>query len=171
MGKRLTKKEKDLNRKANNAYDNCRYRVKNVSTYSNVSICSEWMNNRRSFIQWYKDNYVENWQVDKDIMGDGTLYSPGTCIMVPPEVNLLFRDSTNGTGYKGVYPNGSGMYYARIRKHSVLETIGTYSTAEEAHQEYLSERAIILHELAEKYSNYPVLSRLLKEEATSCLTR
>jgi len=165
MKKKLTKEEKVLNRKANAAYDNCKYRVKHALTYKGTTICDKWLSSRSEFTEWYKKHCNGDWQIDKDILGNGKHYSPETCLFVPPEVNMLFRDSHSETGYKGVYPAGNGEFYARIRINGKLVTIDRYPTREEAHKQYLIKRAVVLHELSVKYSYSPALSQALKDAA------
>ncbi len=53
-----------------------------------VVVCDEWLNNRDSFFNWAVNNgWEEGLQLDKDIKGNGLLYSPETCCFVTPTVN------------------------------------------------------------------------------------
>lgn len=48
-----------------------------------VTMCDEWKNNYRSFYYWCINNgWQSGLEIDKDIIGDGLLYSPETCIIV-----------------------------------------------------------------------------------------
>lgn len=65
-------------------------RVKEYASYGakGVVICDEWLNDFEKFYQWSIDNgYSKNLQLDKDIKGNGKLYSPETCCWVTPYEN------------------------------------------------------------------------------------
>ncbi len=49
---------------------------------------------------------------------------------------LMYKDFTPESGYKGVRPS-NGRYMARISRDNKSIYIGTYDTAEEAHNEYV----------------------------------
>lgn len=54
-----------------------------------VRVCDEWLNNPNNFIEWAMDNgFSVDLQLDKDILGDGKLYSPKTCKWVTPLENM-----------------------------------------------------------------------------------
>lgn len=53
-----------------------------------VSVCEQWRNDFLSFYTWAISNgYEKGLQIDKDIKGDGLLYSPETCTIVTAKVN------------------------------------------------------------------------------------
>lgn len=53
-----------------------------------VSVCKEWLDRPKSFYEWAIDNgWKKGLQVDKDIKGNGKLYSPEMCCIVTPEEN------------------------------------------------------------------------------------
>jgi len=90
----------------------------NLESYVGCTVCDEWLN-FQSFAKWYYDNHykVKNKKLhlDKDIKYDGNkIYSPWTCLLVPSDINLMFRKNTNPSrskirniaeSYKGVIPN------------------------------------------------------------------
>lgn len=60
-----------------------------------VSVCDEWLNDFKSYYDWCIENgWEEGLQVDKDIKGDGLLYSPQTCLIVTNKQNCNKRSST-----------------------------------------------------------------------------
>jgi len=125
--------------------------------YANTTICAEWYT-FSNYYYWYLENSIRGWDVDKDMLG-ANHYSPGTCMFVPHEVNQLFRG-----GY-GKYKKGVQKIYnswvAKSTYNGVQEYYGTFATEDEAHQVYLQHRQVRIHNLATKYSNYPVLSTAL----------
>ena len=59
-------------------------------TYKNVTMCEEWK--RFSvFKKWFDANYVEGYDLDKDLLSDNgrKIYSPDTCCFIPHRLNLL----------------------------------------------------------------------------------
>lgn len=83
------------------------YNYKNAA-YKNygakgVVVCDEWKNSYQSFLTWALNN---GWKtglcLDKDIKGDGKLYSPETCKFVTYRENLLARPMTRKTIFNGM---------------------------------------------------------------------
>lgn len=57
-----------------------------------VRVCKEWKDNPQSFFDWVeKSGYKQNLSLDKDIKGDGMLYSPETCCWVTHKENCNHR--------------------------------------------------------------------------------
>lgn len=53
-----------------------------------VKICDEWKNDFMAFYNWAIANgWQKGLQIDKDILGDGLLYSPETCCFVTQKKN------------------------------------------------------------------------------------
>ena len=65
-----------------------------------VSVCSEW-HNFQEFADWFEENSVEGYHLDKDIITHGSrLYSPETCCFVPVAINiLLVKPKRNKNGW------------------------------------------------------------------------
>lgn len=136
------------------AWHNMFYRVENNTQYANVTICNEW-HSYSNFYKWYSTNYVQGWDLDKDIKG-GSEYSPDYCVFVPREVNLLFRSMRTMYG-KGVVRNGEG-YQAQITIDGKNEKLGTYPTINEATTAYMNAREERLVYLKAKY---PTLATII----------
>lgn len=65
--------------------------LKQYSTYSDCEVCEEWLK-ISNFKKWFDKNYVQGWQIDKDILVKGNrVYSPETCCFVPQEINNVFN--------------------------------------------------------------------------------
>lgn len=76
--------------------DRC-YNPKNVMYYAygklNVVVCQEWLN-FQNFAKWYEENYIEGYEIDKDILcnilhKEIKIYSPETCLFLPKELNCF----------------------------------------------------------------------------------
>lgn len=80
------------------------------SSYKNygardVKVCDEWKNSYESFMNWSLANgWQPHLQIDKDIKGDGKLYSPDTCMFVTSKVN------SNNTRRNTKYEYNGGKY-------------------------------------------------------------
>lgn len=63
------------------------YSARKSSCYEGVTVCEEW-HNFQNFAKWFEENYVEGYELDKDIKIRGNkLYSPETCMFVPTDQN------------------------------------------------------------------------------------
>jgi len=57
-----------------------------------VRICDEWLNDFKAFYDWAIANgWKKGLQIDKDIKGNGLLYSPESCCIVPPKDNVRIK--------------------------------------------------------------------------------
>lgn len=88
-----------------NMYSRC-YNPK-VLSYKNyggrgVRMCEEWKNNPDAFIRWgIKNGWQAGLELDKDIKGDGMLYSPKTCLFVTCKENGNNRRVNRNVTYNG----------------------------------------------------------------------
>jgi len=108
-------------------------------TYKGVTVCSKW-HNFQNFAEWYKDNYVDGYELDKDLLSLPNVhkrYCESTCIFIPHALNtfLTFIDSI---GYHKLL---SGRYQAVIGVNRVNMYLGVYDTPEEASKVYKEARA------------------------------
>jgi len=92
------------------------------------------------FAEWYIENSILNWDLDKDILVVGNReYGPETCLFLPRHINNLFHKNE---GHKeselpvGVTLAKSGKYRARLSEKGFRKHLGYYFTPEEAHQVY-----------------------------------
>ena len=111
-----------------------------------------------NFIAWVDKlgKPLKGWCLDKDLLGNGRLYSEDTCCFLPSTINLLFKRhdlSTLGL-LKGVNQQpGSGRFKASRSMYGKTVCLGTYGTQEEAHQVYLDATTEYVHKLAEEYKD------------------
>lgn len=117
-------------------YDN-KSKIKHPE-YKGCSVCNEWLTFSK-FKEWYSQNYVEGYQLDKDILVKGNrVYSPDTCCFVPRDINILISKLSHRRGkYKnGVQATTYGRYAAYIRRYSIRKCIGIFDSPEEAFGAY-----------------------------------
>jgi hypothetical protein len=104
-------------------------------TYRGVSVCDDWLK-FSGYLKWHKENSVDGWSLDKDIIGDGTIYSPDVCIFIPKAINNFIEDAgaVRGDCRIGVSKTRSGSYHSYCRDPFLKKrvNIGYYATEEEA---------------------------------------
>ena len=126
-----------------------RYQIKNP-TYKNCTISEEW-HNFQNFAKWYEENYIEGFELDKDILVKGNkIYSPETCCFIPPEINTLLIKCD---GSRGIYPLGvykvGHRFASCLKKQGKNVTLGTFDTPEEAFQVYKTAKEEYIKEVAD----------------------
>jgi hypothetical protein len=121
-----------------------------------------------SFMYFY--NFVRSltgfdqrgWNLDKDILGDSTVYSPEVIVFVPPEVNMFFVKNLKRKyeGTLGVrYDKRVGRYCSAVKQGGRTINLGYFGTALEAQQAYCKAKEAYAKLLAEKWK-YEVDSRV-----------
>ena len=77
--------------------------LKKNPTYIDCVVCDEWKL-YSNFKKWFLENYIKDYQLDKDLLGDGKIYSPNTCCFVSKEINtfLTNKQRNNTSGHPGV---------------------------------------------------------------------
>lgn len=106
-------------------------KVKNhFPTYGGVEICDEW----RSFMafrKWWIEAYVAGWCLDKDILGNGKLYSPDTCLYIPQWLNKFMNISEASRGKHPIGTSKSGNGFIAHVKNPITgkhEYLGYFKT-------------------------------------------
>jgi hypothetical protein len=67
-----------------------------------VRMCEDWLRHPENFIKWALDNgWKKGLQIDKDIIGNGLLYSPETCKIVTSKENNNNRSNNRLIEYDG----------------------------------------------------------------------
>ncbi|QZI90420.1 hypothetical protein MYOV003v1_p0096 [Vibrio phage 207E48.1] len=136
-----------------------KYQAKKPS-YIGCTPSSEWLL-FSNFKVWFDDNYIEGYQLDKDLFIDGNkIYSAATCFFVPPRLNSLFLDNKASRGCNMV-----GVSYDPDRRSKPYQDrIGKmrFPTELEAHASYISsKRQLVLNELDKYESEGIVDTRLI----------
>ena len=124
-------------------------------TYKDCAVDTLW-HNFQNFAQWFEENYVEGWNLDKDILIKGNkIYSFNTCAFVPHEINQLFVKSNK---IRGIYPigviiNKEEKFVAKIKNRGIVRHLGTFDTIERAFQTYKTEKEKYIKEVADKWKD------------------
>lgn len=134
-------------------------------TYIGCSVCDEWKYYSK-FKSWFDKNYVDGYQLDKDILVNGNkVYSPNSCCFLPNYLNSLFLD--NGKS-RGLYPTGvyfnacTGKFHAQIKNTNIQIYLGLFDTPDDAHDVWLKAKREYARELAiNAYMNNEIDERIM----------
>lgn len=121
--------------------------------YKDCSVHPDW-HNFQNFAEWFEENYVESYHLDKDILFKGNkVYSSETCCFVPKEINYLFTKNNKKRGDEpiGVRKFKEGLFTASIRKEGRGKHLGYFTTPEEAFQAYKVAKEQHIKKLAVEY--------------------
>lgn len=129
---------------------------KKEPSYIGKSVCDEWKN-FENFLTWFNENYVDGFELDKDILKkNNSIYSPSTCCFVPKEINNLFvKRHTRVNGLP------SGVHYDKVRKkytstiinNGKTISLGRFDSVEDAFNVYKFQKERKIKELATKHKN------------------
>ncbi len=113
--------------------------------YIGCVVDEEW-HNFQNFAEWFDENYIEGFELDKDMQMDkNKRYSPEVCMFIPNWLNTFYanKKSDNTTGYIGVSPIRN-KFVANIRDVLTNKQIYlvTFNSAEEAGIAYDNYRSI-----------------------------
>lgn len=137
------------------------------NSYEDCSVCNEWLV-LSSFKEWFDKEYIEGFELDKDILLKGNrIYSPQTCCFVPRELNLLFtkRQSCRGELPIGVtFSNRkSKPYRAYLIEGGKQVCLGSFKSKIDAFLSYKNAKEDRIKRLALKYKD------LIREEVFNAL--
>lgn len=129
--------------------------LKRQPWYSSVEVDPFW-HNFQNFAEWYvlerkifDENNIHSVDLDKDILSLNTsskIYSPGTCCLLPSEINGALIKSERDTG--GVIKRKNSYSVINNNKKVIASKL---ASKEEAVQIYKKEKQKILTDLANKY--------------------
>lgn len=136
-------------------------RLQDKPTYKDCFVDERW-HNFQNFAEWFYKNYtfeyMQDWQLDKDILVKGNrVYSPETCSFVPKEINLCFSYKRK----KHMYDCPIGVTKHKRSKDFVAQiNVGDkrlrfygFNTPEQAYLKYKEEKEKYIKILADKYKN------------------
>ena len=149
----------EITNKAYNAWYNmlqrCYYKKYQEShpTYKECKVCDEWLL-FSIFLSWFKDNYIDGYVIDKDLLVSGNkVYSKDTCCMIPSEINAMIvtRQRKRGRFGKGISITPKGKYVAFVTKYNKTYNFGHFDTIEEAFNAYKQGKIAYVREVADAY--------------------
>lgn len=121
-------------------------------TYVGASVHESWIS-FSSFRDWWLDNYVDGWHLDKDLLVFGNnVYGPDTCKYVPVRINCFamkgrMRGSKTAIGTH--FHEKLGKYHAHCRNPftGMLDGIGFFETESDARGAWMKKKIEFANQL------------------------
>lgn len=127
-------------------------------TYIECTMCDEWKS-LNAFKQWFDENYIEGFHLDKDILVEGNkVYSPDTCRFVPQYLNKLLTDRRI---WRGDLPLGVSLTTTIVKN---IEYSYVRASCSNGYGKQLSKTFKTIGEAQSWYST--TKARIVKEQAT-----
>lgn len=135
-------------------------------TYIECTVCEEWLT-FSNFKSWMRSKCWKENHLDKDLKIQGNkIYSPDTCLFVPPAVNTF---TTGSDAKRGLHPIGvyfdkqKGKFQARCSNGKGKQKyLGCFNSPEEAHQAWRIFKKQLGLELANEQTNPEIKTALIK---------
>lgn len=145
-----------------------------LPTYKDCTVASEWLK-FSSFKSWMDSCDHSGKELDKDLLFAGNKhYSPETCVFISHALNtfLTKADAIRGDHPLGVmYRKDNDNYRARISDGGRMVSLGSFETAEEAHEAYSAAKYELAVKFAEAETDPLIKSAILnmfKGESYGC---
>ncbi len=137
-------------------------RVKSDPYYIGVSISDmfydydlfyEWATKQKGFLE--VDDNGKLYHLDKDIVGNGKIYSEDVCVFVPNEINNMVKSSGVSNLPIGVnYADRSGKHFTATCGYlGCVFQLGTRNNVEHAHGLYLQFRKLVVEDIMSRYGD------------------
>lgn len=135
------------------------------STYDNTNVCFEWLT-FSNFKTWMETQNWEGRELDKDLLGDGKLYSPETCVFVDRLTNCFLLDCKKRRGqYKlgvDIYkPNGKFRARCSNPFTNTVEHLGYFFSEDDAHNQWKKRKKELAIQLATLQEDERVADKLI----------
>lgn len=118
-------------------------------SYLNTKVCDSWRS-LKEFSKWFDEQHYEvGFVLDKDLLGDGSLYSKDTCCLLPKEVNGFMINNKKSRGY---HVRGN-IFEACSSENSKYVYLGSFNNKEDAIKSYLDYKSAKAKSLAEKWKD------------------
>lgn len=137
----------DPNNKDHIVYDGCR-------------VCNEWLY-YSNFKKWYDANYVDGYDLDKDIIERGNkIYCPEKCRFIPHEINSLLINCKRN---RGIYPVGVSKvedgFKSSIRMYGEYRSLGVFNSSDLAFKAYKTTKESYIKAVATAYYNQGMIGQ------------
>lgn len=125
-----------------------------TKSYTRTKVDEKW-HNFENFLIWYEEElkYVK-WEgkicLDKDLIGDSTLYSDKTCCLIPAKINTILANPRGGKYLPGAEKLPSGRYRG-VQGYASRTML--FETEEEAHLAYVEFKIQRIKEYADEYKD------------------
>lgn len=134
-------------------------RVSVIRGYENVTVSENfkdfqyWADWAEKQVGFYNKSGGIFWAIDKDIVGDGTIYHEDVCVFVPPILNSFYTKQPDYKLPRGLKITATGNYQVRIKEFGIRITVGTYKDMNDAVMAYQDARVAYLFKLMDIYGD------------------
>ena len=118
---------------------------KKEPSYIGVLMSDEW-HSFMAFRAWWVNNYAEGFHIDKDIIGDGSMYSRESCIYIPRWLNAFIiapeKASNECSTGVSIYTRNSKKFVAQCNNPITgqREFLGYFNCNEDARRAYVKRK-------------------------------
>ena len=117
---------------------------KGKPTYIGVSVCDEWLS-FMNFRDWWVDNHIDGWHLDKDLLTDNKEYSANNCIYIPSWLNAFTIDSGASRGENPIgvsFSKSNNQFMSRCCNpiSGKREYLGYFKSADDAYNAWRSRK-------------------------------
>lgn len=159
------KKYEYIRRRWMNILNRCYLNI--TPAYIGCKVCDEWLT-FSNFRKWFEKNYIKGYVIDKDIKIKGNkIYSPETCLFVPPSINSLFVAKGKKARKYPIGVNhirGSQKYQANVKGiNGKRKYLGAFDTIEDAFNAYKTHKESIIKLVADDYFSKNYINREVRE--------
>jgi hypothetical protein len=137
-------------------------------TYIGVTVCEKW-HSFMAFRAWMERQAWQGKHLDKDIIVPGNkVYSPDTCVFVPPAINTLLIDSAAS---RGEWPIGvcwnklSKKFLARVSIAGRDKHLGYFTCPHEAHMAWRKAKVRLIRDAAREQDEPRIYAGLMRHAA------
>ena len=112
-----------------------------------AKVCDEWLT-FSNFKAWMEKQDWEGKHLDKDLLGDGTLYSPETCCFLPPKINSFLVGKREQVGKKSKY-NGKYDVTCSDPIENKCVFLGSFHKYADAYKVWKEHKFLVANKLAD----------------------
>lgn len=148
----------------------------NAKKYDFCKIDDSWLI-FSNFKKWYEDNYIEGYEMDKDLLfSEELIYSPKTCVFIPKELNTALRwyNTVNKETPNGIdFHKANNKYRVRIRNNILNKTefLGEFESISKSFDVYRNRKKELLVEYAKKFFDEGKISSYIYNKVKDYLVR
>lgn len=167
---KIETENKELRNKARKAWHNMLDRVDGgkYRNYPNAKVCDEWRKDFENFYSWFKLNYRDGYQLDKDILGYGSMtYSPSSCCYIPPMLNKMFGQCDPKHGEYAYLSDD--FKRSRLVNNVFGETFTFSGETKKAYKDSKKAKALYIQRLAKRYFDLGMISEIVYTTVTTRL--
>lgn len=131
--------------------------------YEFVTVDQEWLVFSK-FLAWSKEQKWEGKVLDKDLKGDGLIYSKSNCLPVSHQVNSFISEKTNGTlyGTRLKFQDGRvNCWVSQIYSNGKKKHLGVFPDEKSAHRAWQKQKIEDLCVLIDLEEDFRVKSELV----------